>query len=148
MFDEKAKQLERAQKSTKGDQRSRKCEQWERPWELAYLIEGKGNLRGNLTRLSSFIRGCQEEKILSGSPFPPETGKKSAELRLKPGATRENFPAVGTVKPWSFCLGELWNLHHLKFLRAGYRTVCWERARGQGKRSLEWPPSLQASNFC
>lgn len=48
-----------------------------------YLIEGKENLRGNMTTVALYIRGCQEEKVLSCSPFPPEIGKRSTELRLK-----------------------------------------------------------------
>jgi len=39
--------------------------------------------------VSSYVRDCQEEKVLCCSPIPPETGKKV--LSFEAGITRENF---------------------------------------------------------
>ena len=74
-------------------------------------------------------------------PYSTWDRKKSAELW-----SRDYSGKLPTWKSWSCCLRKPWNLHHLKLLRAGYRAVCWERARGQCKWSLEWPPSLPATS--
>lgn len=65
--------------------------------EQEYSIEKKKeSLRGNMTTVLSCVRGLQEEKVLSCS-FLPKTGKKSAQIEV--GVTKENFPAVVTMKP-------------------------------------------------
>lgn len=134
---------ESTEESNKEDQRSRKSDRWERLEELAYLIEGKENLRGNMTSFLTYRRWPGREstvlffstrdrkKVLSLDRSRGYQGKlpnsrdSEALIILPRGAVESPSSQVFKSRLQSSLLG---------------------MGRGQGKWSPEWPPSLRATS--